>query len=160
MDNIEDKLFLQEDHWELMLVDILERSFEEACGLVAGADQTSCAVFPVANVLHSPVRFRMDPEQQLKYLNQIDDKNWRLQAIYHSHLQGPEQPSAVDISEANYPGVINLIWSQTSGKWDCLGFLIEKGFVKRVPVYRLRTDKPTPDEGHSSSSSEEAGGTS
>jgi proteasome lid subunit RPN8/RPN11 len=137
MDNISDKLFLHESHWEIMLADILERNFEEACGLVAGVDQTSCAVFRVINVLHSPVRFRMDPEQQLGYFNQIDNADWQLQAIYHSHLKGPEQPSPIDIAEANYPGVINLIWSDTSGHWDCRGYLITKGIVERIPIYRI-----------------------
>lgn len=140
MDNLSDKLFLLEDHWEMMLADILERNFEEACGLVAGDEQTSCAVFPVINVLHSPVRFRMDPEQQLGYFNQIDNEDWQLLAIYHTHLQGNEQPSPIDIAEANYPGVINLIWSRTSGNWDCQGFLINKGIVERVPIYRLEAN--------------------
>ena len=81
MDVLNDKLFLRVEHWELMLADILGRNFEEACGLVAGIDQTSCAVYPVTNELHSPVRFRMDPEQQLKYFNQIEDENWQLLAI-------------------------------------------------------------------------------
>ena len=137
MDVLKDKLLLRVEHWELMLADILGRNFEEACGLVAGIDQTSCAVYPVTNELHSPVRFRMDPEQQLKYFNQIEDENWQLLAIYHSHLQGPFEPSAIDIAEANYPGVINLIWSNTSGEWDCQGFLIEQGLVKPVSIIRL-----------------------
>jgi len=137
MDGLTDKLFLRMEHWELMLADIQERYFEEACGLVAGSDQTSCAVFPVTNELHSPVRFRMDPEQQLKYFNQIEAENWQLLAIYHSHLQGPMEPSAIDIAEANYPGVINLIWSNTSGEWDCQAFSIEPGFFKPVSIIRL-----------------------
>ena len=105
--------------------------------MVAGDDQTSCAVYPVMNELHSPVRFRMDPEQQLKYFNQLEAEDWQLLAIYHSHLQGPEEPSAIDIAEAYYPGVIYLIWSNTSGEWDCKGFLIEQGLVKPVSIIRL-----------------------
>ena len=46
--------------------DILDRNLEEACGLVAGHRSDQLAVFPITNVLHSPVRFQMDPEQQLK----------------------------------------------------------------------------------------------
>lgn len=137
MDVLNEKLFLRVEHWELMLADILGRNFEEACGLVAGDDQTSCAVYPVMNELHSPVRFRMDPEQQLKYFNQLEAEDWQLLAIYHSHLQGPEEPSAIDIAEAYYPGVIYLIWSNTSGEWDCKGFLIEQGLVKPVSIIRL-----------------------
>jgi len=137
MDYLSSKLYLYKDHWKIMHADILDRNLEEACGLVAGIDQTSRAVFPVANVLHSPVRFQMDPEQQLTVFNRVEDQNWQLLAIYHSHLQGPELPSAIDIAEAYYPGVINLIWSNTSGEWDCQGFLIEEGLVKPVSIIRL-----------------------
>jgi proteasome lid subunit RPN8/RPN11 len=135
MDSLEDKLYLNKIHWQFMLDDINQRSMEEACGLVAGVDQTSYAVYPVMNILHSPVRYRMDPEQQLKFFNQIDENLWQLLAIYHSHLQGPPGPSQIDVAEAAYPGVIYLIWSPTNGEWGCQGYLIEKGRVDQIPIY-------------------------
>ena len=131
------KLYLHEEHWNSMLADILGRTSEEACGIVAGYEGTSCAVFPVTNVLHSPVRFLMDPEEQLDIFNQVRDQDWQLLAIYHSHLLGPEQPSPTDIAEAYYPELVNLIWSNTTGEWICRGFSIQKGRVKPVPVVRL-----------------------
>ncbi len=137
MDNLNDKLYLRKIHWQSMLDDIGKRNLEEACGLVAGVGQTSLAVYPVTNILHSPVRYRMDPEQQLKYFNLIDENQWHLLAIYHSHLQGPYGPSQVDVAEATYPGVIYLIWSPTKGEWDCQGYLIESGRVEQVPVYSI-----------------------
>ncbi len=137
MDQVNDRLYLKSEHWERMLADVKKRKSEEACGLVAGIDQTSQAVFPMTNVLHSPVRFLLDPEEQLRVFNQIEEKEWQLQAIYHSHLHGPEGPSAVDIAEANYPGVINLIWSNISGEWSCGGYLIEEKQVMQVAVNRL-----------------------
>jgi len=124
----------------MMLDDITERDLEEACGLVAGVDRTSLEVFPVTNILHSPVRYRMDPEQQLKYFNQIDKNHWDLLAIYHSHPQGLEWPSAIDIAEASYPGVIYLIWSQTNGEWNCKGYLIEKELVEKVEIFQMEDE--------------------
>jgi proteasome lid subunit RPN8/RPN11 len=144
MDSLEGKLYLRKNHWQLMLNDINQRSMEEACGLVAGVYQTSCAVYPVTNVLHSPVRYRMDPEQQLKYFNQIDENHWQLLAIYHSHLQGPRGPSQLDIAEAAYPGVIYLIWSPTNGEWECQGYLIEEGRVVQVSVNLVEEDIDNP----------------
>jgi proteasome lid subunit RPN8/RPN11 len=132
------ELYLHDEHWKIMLADVLERNSEEACGIVAGIDGTSCAVFPVTNVLHSPVRFLMDPEEQLNVFNKIEDQDWQMVAIYHSHLQGPKSPSQTDINEAYYPEVINLIWSNTTGDWICRGFWIVKGQVKSVPVVRLK----------------------
>lgn len=133
-------LNLQRIHWQMMLDHITERDSEEVCGLVAGVDQTSRGVFPVTNILHSPVRYRMDPEQQLKYFNQIDKYDWEILAIYHSHPQGLERPSAIDIAEASYPGVIYLIWSQTNGEWNCQGYLIDKGLVEKVEIFQIEDE--------------------
>jgi proteasome lid subunit RPN8/RPN11 len=127
-------LYLQQVHWQTMFDEVRKLVMEEACGLVAGVDQTSQAVYPITNILHSPVRYRMDPEQQLKTFNQIDEYDWQLLAIYHSHLQGPPRPSSMDVAEAAYPGVIHLIWSPSDGGWDCHGFLIEKRLVTGVPI--------------------------
>ena len=140
MDRMNSKLYLHDEHWNLMREDILGRMSEEACGIVAGIEETSRAVFPVTNILHSPVRFRMAPEEQLDVFNQIEDQDWQLLAIYHSHLKGPDRPSPIDVAEAYYPELINLIWSNTTGEWKCRGFLIEAGQVTPVPVVRLEKD--------------------
>ncbi len=140
MDGLGTTLKLRRMHWQMMLDDITERDMEEACGLVAGVDQTSLEVFPVTNILHSPVRYRMDPEQQLKYFNQIDKNQWEILAIYHSHPQGLHGPSPIDIAEASYPGVIYLIWSQIHGGWNCLGYLIDKGLVGKVEIIQIEVE--------------------
>ena len=130
-------LYLLEEHWDIILAGILGRISEEACGIVAGIDGISCAVFPVTNLLHSPVRFRMDPEEQLQVFNEIEEQDWQMLAIYHSHPHGPDHPSPVDIAEAYYPESVNLIWSKKSGDWICRGYSIQKDQVTRVPVVRL-----------------------
>lgn len=140
MDRMNSKLYLNDEHWNLMREDIIERMSEEACGIVAGIEETSCAVFPVTNILHSPVRFRMAPEEQLYVFNQIEDQDLQLLAIYHSHLKGPDRPSPIDIAEAYYPELINLIWSNITGEWNCRGFLIDEGQVTPVPVVRLEKE--------------------
>lgn len=131
---MKEKLFLRREHWQQMRLDVESRETEEACGLVAGEGLTSCEVFPVTNELHNPVRYRLDPEEQLKALLKIEEKNWNLLAIYHSHLRGPDQPSATDISEAMYPGVIHLIWYPLGAEWACRGFLINSGSIEPVQI--------------------------
>lgn len=140
MDRMNSKLYLHDEHWNLMRLDILDRMSEEACGIVAGIEETSCAVFPVTNILHSAVRFRMAPEEQLDVFNQIEDQDLQLLAIYHSHLKGPDRPSPIDIAEAYYPELINLIWSNITGEWNCRGFIIDEGQVTPVPVARLEKE--------------------
>ena len=140
MDRMNSKLYLNDEHWNLMREDIIERMSEEACGIVAGIEETSCAVFTVTNILHSQVRFRMAPEEQLDVFNQIEDQDLQLLAIYHTHLKGPDRPSPIDIAEAYYPELINLIWSNITGEWNCRGFLIDEGQVTPVPVVRLEKE--------------------
>ena len=141
MDRLIEKLILRPDHWGIMLADVNGRTKEEACGLVGGKDHTSKAVFPVTNILHSRSRYRMDPEEQLKIFNRLDENQWELLAIYHSHLQGPSCPSSIDIIEAMYPGVIYLIWSRLGSEWDCQGYLIDKEIVKQVPIFLVEDDQ-------------------
>lgn len=131
---------MQRIHWQTMIDEVKKLAGEEACGLVAGVDQTSQAIYPVTNILHSPVRYRMDPERQLAVFNQIDENGWQLLAIYHSHLQGPQGPSRMDVAEAAYPGVIHLIWSPSDGDWQCHGYLIENGEITEVPVQLIDQD--------------------
>jgi proteasome lid subunit RPN8/RPN11 len=133
-------LNLKRAHWQMMLDEVVKHESEEACGMVVGIDQTSQAVYPVTNILHSPVRYRMDPVQQLDVFNQVDENDWEILAIYHSHLQGPPAPSSIDVAGAAYPGVIHLIWSPEVGRWDCRGFLIEKGSVSEVPIKIVEGD--------------------
>ena len=107
---------------------------EEACGLVAGVAGRAQQVIPATNTLHSPVRYRMEPLEQLKAFQRIESSGWELLAIYHSHPAGPSRPSPTDIQEAAYPGVVHLIWSRIDHKWRCKGFIIEMGAVEEVPL--------------------------
>lgn len=83
----------------------------------------------------------MEPEEQLEIFNRIDENQWELLAIYHSHLQGSSHPSTTDIAEAMYPEAVNLIWSRVNGEWDCRGYRINKGRIKHVPIYLLVDDQ-------------------
>ncbi len=122
------------EHWDQMRADVVEKAPEEACGLVAGRDNRSQKVFKVPNILHSPTRFRLDPQQQLEALLMIEENNWDLLAIYHSHPAGPSFPSATDIREAAYPDAVNLIWYPHRGDWSCRGFMIEEGVFKEIAL--------------------------
>lgn len=108
---------------------------EEACGLIGGLDSHALEVFPTTNVLHSPVRYRVDPREQLEIFQLIDERDWELLAIYHSHPEGPARPSATDIKEAFYPEAVHLIWFRSEGEWICMGFLIQEGNVTEVPIH-------------------------
>ena len=106
----------------------------ESCGLLAGKNDTVKRVFLVANQAKSPVRFRMDPAEQLRVFNCIETNKMELLAIFHSHPAGLETVSATDVEEAAYP-VVYMIWSRPRGVWQARGFWIEQGKVSEVKLH-------------------------
>lgn len=105
----------------------------EACGLLAGTDNQVEKVIGVRNQAQSPVRFVMDPYEQLKAFDWIESNGLDLLGIFHSHPAGPETASATDIVEAAYE-VIHLIWSRMEDRWQARGFWIENGEASEVTL--------------------------
>jgi len=105
----------------------------EACGLLAGKNDRVEKVIPVRNQAQSPVRFVMDPHEQLKAFDWIESHALDLLGIFHSHPTGPETASVTDIAEAAYE-VVHLIWSLSGDTWKARGFWIENGRTFDVPL--------------------------
>ena len=116
-----------------MLKHVSKESPLEACGLLAGVHDTVEAVLPVQNAAHSPVRFRMDSQEQYNAFEWIETNGLNLVGIYHSHPKGPLGVSASDIAEAAY-AVVNIIWSLEASTWNAQGFWIESGRVSEVSL--------------------------
>lgn len=113
---------------------------EEACGLLAGAGTRVYEVIPVENIEHSPVRYRMKPQDQLSALLYIDENSWDLLGIYHSHPGGPETPSETDIEEAFYPESIYVIISKSNDKWTIRGFTIQERKPIEITIHSDQTE--------------------
>jgi proteasome lid subunit RPN8/RPN11 len=128
------QITLSDEHWQQILADIRACAPNEACGLIAGETQMSVKVFSIQNELASPVRFRMDPQQQLDAMLEMEEKNWVMLAIYHSHPQGPAFPSETDVAEAAYPETANLIVHSFNNDWQGRAFLIREGKVLEIPL--------------------------
>lgn len=105
----------------------------EACGLLAGRDSRVESVIEVTNQAQSPVRFVMDPIEQLHAFEWIDSQGLDLLAIFHSHPAGPETVSPTDIAESAY-AVVQIILSRMDGPWRARGFWIEDGTYHEVPL--------------------------
>ncbi len=128
------ELHISQQHWFEMLADVEWHSPQEACGLIAGIEDKCLQVFPISNTLQSPVRFRMEPREQLAVFERIDENDWTLIGIYHSHPTGPAHPSPTDIAEAAYPEAVNLIWFPKDDGWQCRGFIIREQKVHEIPI--------------------------
>lgn len=107
---------------------------DEACGLLAGRSGTSLKVYPIENILHSPVKFLMEPKQQINALLEIEQSNWELLAIYHSHPNGPPFPSETDVNNYNYPDTPSLIWSRRGNDWMCGAFRIQDREIINIDI--------------------------
>ena len=125
-------------YYEKILKDIQKRYPEEACGVLLGRrhpkEYQVFEVHPITNQLHSPIRYRMEPQEQLKVFNYMDENMLELVAIYHSHPTGPTSVSQTDIEEAFYPEAVYLIFSNTQKFWQSQAFLIQNGEVTEIQV--------------------------
>jgi proteasome lid subunit RPN8/RPN11 len=136
-------IYLTAEHWKQMEEDIIARSPEEACGLVAGVGNESRLIIPVTNILHDAFRFRLDPNEELKAFMYVEDKGWDILAVYHSHPNGIDHPSPTDIDELTFPGIIYLIWYQNADDWKCRAYLMQGGSqVSEVPVVIMAGEQP------------------
>ena len=129
-------LKMQPAHWQTMQRHVAEQAPLEACGLLAGKQDTVEAVLKVRNAAQSPVRFRMDPQEQYNALMWIEDNEFDLVGIYHSHPSGPETVSATDIAENAYEAV-HVIWYCSDSIWSARGFWIEAGQVTEVTIQTM-----------------------
>jgi [CysO sulfur-carrier protein]-S-L-cysteine hydrolase len=127
------RLSISADQYREMLEHVSLHAPLEACGLLAGRDARVQKVIPVRNQAESPVRFVMDPYEQLQAFEWIELQSLDLLGIYHSHPAGPETVSATDIREAAY-AVVHLIWSRNGDAWNIRGFWIEHGQVQEVSL--------------------------
>lgn len=109
-----------------MLDHVAQQAPLEACGLLAGKNDRIEKVILIPNQAQSPVRFVMDPYEQLHAFDWIESNDLDLLGIFHSHPAGPETASATDVAEAAYD-VVHLIWSRNQDHWRVRGFWFENG---------------------------------
>jgi [CysO sulfur-carrier protein]-S-L-cysteine hydrolase len=83
----------------------------EGCGILAGRDGRVTRLYPVKNRLQSPVAYEMEPLEQLAAMLDVEERGLELLGIYHSHPNGPDWPSASDVSLAFYPEAAYVIVS-------------------------------------------------
>lgn len=83
----------------------------EVCGLLAGRDGTLTAHYRIPNAARSMTLYNMDPKAMLHAMNEMDDNDWDLLGIYHSHTHTEAFPSSTDIELAFYADAVYLIVS-------------------------------------------------
>lgn len=133
-DNGITKIQMEMQHWETMRSQVISCLPEEACGLLGGVGELVHEVFPVTNELHSPSRFRMDPEEQLAAMMRMEQQGYQMVGIFHSHVHGLMSPSETDLEEVTYPEVAYLIWSMIGDDWQCRAFKLKDEGTIEIPI--------------------------
>ena len=126
-------LTIGKKHLDEMLAHVESQSPLEACGLLAGKNDQVEKVLLVRNQVQSPVRFVMDPYEQLQAFEWIHSNGLSLLGIFHSHPAGPEVVSVTDIAEAAYE-VAHIICSRSGEQWQVRGFWIENGRAAEIQL--------------------------
>jgi proteasome lid subunit RPN8/RPN11 len=116
-----------------MIVYVEQHAPLEACGVLAGKAARAEKMIGVLNQAQSPVRFVMDPYEQLHAFDWIDSNGLDLVGIFHSHPTGPETVSPTDILEAAY-AVVHVVLSLAGTQWKARGFWIEDGKASEVTL--------------------------
>jgi proteasome lid subunit RPN8/RPN11 len=87
------------------------------------------------NVAEQPrSRYELDPAEQLRLMEEIEEGGEAVVGFYHSHPSGPEGPSATDAAQAAWEGysyvICSLAVAPSVGSWRWTG----EGFEREEVV--------------------------
>jgi proteasome lid subunit RPN8/RPN11 len=128
-------LTLRAHQWDAVLEQLQAAYPLEACGLMAGRHGRVEQLYPITNRLFSAVEFDMEPHELLAAMMDLEKQGWELQAIYHSHPDGPEFPSPLDVARATYSEALQVIISLAE-RWNptMRAFQVARGMVTEVEL--------------------------
>jgi [CysO sulfur-carrier protein]-S-L-cysteine hydrolase len=101
----------------------------ECCGIVGARDGEAVTLYPVRNAAASPLRYEMDPRDQLRVFEALDEAALDVGAIYHSHTRSAPEPSQTDINLAFYPEALYVIVGLEHDEPDVRAWTIVDGQV-------------------------------
>jgi [CysO sulfur-carrier protein]-S-L-cysteine hydrolase len=127
-------MVLPRELYDQIVAHAREEAPNECCGMVAATNGRAVKVFRAANAAASPLRYEVEPSDQLRIETTIEDSGWDLGAIYHSHTRSDPYPSQTDINLAFHPQSIYLILGLASAEPELRGFRIVDGTVEEVGV--------------------------
>lgn len=106
----------------------------ECCGMIASRDGEAVRVYRARNAAASPLKYELDPAEQLRIQNEIDDSGLELGAIYHSHTRSEPYPSQTDINLAFYPDSLYVIVGLAAETPHVRAFAIRDGEVHEAEL--------------------------
>ena len=103
--------------------------------MIAARDGRAVAVHRTRNIHASPLKFEMDPREQLRVLDGIEQAGLELGAIYHSHTRSEPVPSLTDVNLARWwPEPLWVIVGLAADEPDVRAFRIVDGNVSSAEI--------------------------
>jgi [CysO sulfur-carrier protein]-S-L-cysteine hydrolase len=106
----------------------------ECCGIVGTRNGQAVSLYPMRNAAASPLRYEIDPTDQLRVFEALDDAGLEIGAIYHSHTRSAPEPSQTDINLAFYPDAVYVIVGVAGEDDDVRAWRIVDGRVSEAPL--------------------------
>lgn len=121
------KLTIPQDIYDGMIQHCRDDYPNEACGFIGGSNGECTKLYNLPNAAASPIYYRPGDKEMIAAINDIDERDEELVAIFHSHVASPPIPSPTDRREAHYPDAVYLIVSlMDSDNPLTRGWLIKK----------------------------------
>ena len=126
---------LQRAYVDEIIVHAREDAPNECCGIIAGNDGHATQLYRAVNAEASPYRYNVDPKDLLRIYRDLDDQDWDVLCIYHSHTHTDAYPSPTDVRLAAWPDAYYLIVSLADeAKPDLRAFRITDGEVNEEAI--------------------------
>jgi [CysO sulfur-carrier protein]-S-L-cysteine hydrolase len=137
---VSDEFRISSELAEEMVQHCIEGRPNEACGMLGSKAGESVRVFKMANAARSPVRYSLEPSEQLAVYNALDEQGWDLGGVFHSHTHTEAYPSPTDVRLAS-EDVPYVIVSLATEPAEIRAFRIiksewgaEHGEIREIPV--------------------------
>ena len=105
--------------------------------MIGGRDGEATTLYRARNADRSPLRYTVDPQDQFRIIEEIDDRGEELAAIYHSHTGSAAYPSQTDINLAEgWPDPLYVICSVADPtSVELRAFAIRDGKVEEAHLH-------------------------
>ena len=120
--------------------DIVAHALDEApgecCGMIAAHDGEAVRVHRARNIAAAkPLAYEMDPMEQFKIHQAIEDDGLELGAIYHSHTRSAPYPSQTDVNLAFYPESLYVIVGVSGDEPEVRAFTIIERAIAEAELH-------------------------
>ena len=132
--NIGMSIKLSTEHLRQMDAHCRDYAPEEACGILAGRDETVVSVHPAENVLHSNYAYEVNPQDQIRIFSEIYDRDLDDIAYFHSHPVSEPFPSPTDVRQVHIGRIRLVILSLRGPDPEARSFLVGDGEIEEEAI--------------------------